>query len=209
VKPERVLLPLLAVALAVFGTSRLMESIDPGQVRASGLSEQTLERLDRERKRRVRQGERRGKREKRRASELHSLLSPAGMRELKTLIRREAKRGDVTLFRVTANDAQVHVARPTGGGMLLVLERGPSVRFRTPTPVGIPGGFPLGDIDVYAPRRVGAGIARLSRATLADVDYMVYLVNPVTREGQWNAFLGDPAHTHFQADAHGRGVTSP
>jgi hypothetical protein len=205
VKPERALVPLLAVVLAVFGTSRVMESVDPGAPRASASSDSDSgsggggDHGDRKKER--------GDHEK--SHETHSFFSPAGMRDLAGLIRREAgPEGRVSLFRVQAHDAQVFVKKGSGGSML-VIERGPKVKFSGSSPAAPLGGFSLSALDPRAPERIGDAIARLSSSTIADVDYMVFLINPVTHEGSWEAFLTNGDHTHFHADAHGRHVTRP
>ena len=201
-KPERALVPLLAVVLAVFGTSRVMESVDPGTPRASASSNSGGDGEGDD------HGDRKGgKRE--RTKETHSFFSPAGMRDLADLIRREAgPEARVSLFRVQAHDAQVFVKKGSGGSML-VIERGPKIKFSGSSPAAPLSGFFLSALDPRAPERIGDAIARLSSSTIADVDYMVFLDNPVTHEGSWEAFLTNGDHTHFHADAHGRHVIRP
>jgi hypothetical protein len=196
----RIVVPVAAVALAVFATSHVMESVDPGPPRASassgsgGSGDGTNGKGDREREK---------------SHETHSFLSPAGMRDLAGLIRREAgPEGRISLFRVQSEQAQVFVKKGSGGS-LLVIERGPKVKFSGNSPAAPLGGFFLSALDPRAPQRIGDAIARVSSATIADVDYMVFLINPVTHEGSWEAFLTNGDHTHFHADAHGRHVTRP
>jgi hypothetical protein len=224
VKPERLLVPLAAIAIAVFATSRLMVAIDPGEAHPTGLTKKTIgdlqselrnagkpgaaERLRRELERgagagmRERDGTPRG--------ETYSFYSPKGMRQLKSLMEAEGGRGGrVALFRIQSSQAQIQVGRGgRQGGAILVVDRGPSVRFRTPTPVLGAGGFSPAGLDPRAPGRIGRAIARQSEASPADVDYMVFFVNPIDHEGSWDAFLTRTA-THFHADAHGRHVTQP
>lgn len=207
-RPERVLLPLLAVVLAVFGTSHVMESVDPGPLRASGFSG-SGNNGDSGGGNKKGGGKSKGDR-KERSRESHSFFSPTGMRELVDLIRHEAgPEGRITLFRVQANQAQVFVKRSATSGGMLVIDRGPNVKFSTTSPASPPGGFSPRKIDPRAPERIGDAIARMSDASLSDVDYMVFLINPVTGEGSWESFLATGDHTHFHADAHGRGVTRP
>jgi hypothetical protein len=198
VRPERALIPLVAVALAIFGTSRVMEGVDPGPAKASGDSSSS--------------GGDRGSDHGdggKRSRETHSFFSPAGMRDLKELLAKEGgPEARISLFRVQENDAQVFLRKGNGGGML-VLERGPKVKFRASSPAAVPGGFTLRQLDPRAPQRIGDAIARLSKASLADVDYMVFNTNPIDREGSWEVFLATGDHTHFHADAHGRNVTRP
>jgi hypothetical protein len=210
VNPTRLAIPALAVALSVFGTSRLMAGIDPIRASAAADKVRTPGREPAagghgERAKGGDRGQRTTDREPR------SFLSPPGMRQLRALLQSEAGRGGrVTLFRVQSDAAQVQVARgDRAGGTLLTIERGPSVRFRISTPVAAPGGFAPEELDAEAPQRIGTAIARLSDATLADVDYMVFLVSPIDRSGGWEAFLANADHTHFHADAHGRNVTRP
>jgi hypothetical protein len=201
VKPERLLIPLVAIALAVFGTSRVMESIDPGKATADSKSSGGGGGGGDD------QGDGDGKDGGSR--ETHTFFSPAGMSDLKELIRKEGgPEARVGLFRIQASDAQVFL-RSGEGGKMLVIERGPKVRFSGTSPAATLSGFTLRKLDDRAPRRIGNGIARLSHASLADVDYMVFLVNPITGEGGWEAFLSTGDHTHFHADAHGRKVTRP
>jgi hypothetical protein len=203
VKPERVLIPLVAVVLAVFGTSRVMESVAPATPHAASASDSDGGGGDGE-------GDGKGGHKKERKRETHTFFSAAGMRDLIALIRKEGgPEGRVSLFRIQANDAQVFVKSSSTEGGMLVIERGPKVRFKGTSPVAPPGGFSLGKLDVHAPQRIGDGIARLSNATLADVDYMVFLINPVTGDGGWETFLATGDHTHFHADADGRHVTRP
>ena len=202
-KPERFLIPLLAVVLAAFGTSRVMESVDPGEPHAATASDSGDGDGDHG------DGKSAGK-DKERKRETHSFFSPSGMRDLADLLRREGgPEARISLFRIQAGDAQVFVKKSSESGGLLVIERGPKVKFRTTSPVSPPGGFSLGKLDPRAPQRIGDAIARLSKATLADVDYMVFLINPITNEGSWETFLASGDHTHFHADAHGRHVTRP
>jgi hypothetical protein len=211
VRPERFVVPLAAIVLAVFGTSRLIEAIDPGADRASGEGRSVA--AD-ERPPEPGSSDRRGERKRGAKPRRHrssSFLAPTGMRQLKALLASEAGSGGrVTLFRVQADAAQVHVARRGGGGGgLLVIEKGPRVRFRASTPVAVPGGFSLSELDPYAPSRIGSAIARLSSASLADVDYMVFVSGLAGNPSSWEAFLANAEHTHFHADAHGRDVTRP
>jgi hypothetical protein len=206
VRPERFVVPLAAIVLSVLGTSRLIEAIDPGADRASGQGPS----IAADERRSEPGSSKRGEKRRRRARRPSSFLTPAGMRQLKALLASEAGAGGrVTLFRVQAGAAQVHFARRGGGGGLLVIEKGPRVRFRASTPVAVPGGFRLRDLDPYAPSRVGSEIARLSSASLADVDYMVFFFGLAGQGGGWEAFLANAEHTHFHADAHGRNVTRP
>jgi hypothetical protein len=207
VTSARFLVPLAAIVLAVFGTSRLMESIDSGPVGVTGGTGLSVggggdgsngggdggdgEGGDRER------GDG-GSRERR------SFFTPSGMRSLIDLLEDQGER--VTLFRVQENAAQVQMARRGGGGAMVVVEPGPNVRFRAETPVAVPGGFEARDLDPRAPSRIRSAIRERSRSP---IDYMVFLVNPVTGEGAWDAFLRNGDHTHFHADADGRNVTRP
>ena len=202
-KPERVLIPLVAVVVAVFATSRVMESVDPGPLRAQSTSGKGGgDHGD--------GGNGRGDHHERRSHETYSFFSPAGMRQLTGLLRREGgPEGQITLFRVQAGEAQVFLKKGGGSGGLLVVERGAKVKFRTESPVSPPGGFGISKLDPRAPQRIGDAIARLSKASLADVDYMVFLINPIENVGSWEAFLSNADHTHFHADAHGRHVTRP
>jgi hypothetical protein len=202
VRPERALIPLAAVVLAVFGTSRVMESVDPGPLRASSFSDSGGDGKGERRG----DGDRKGE-TKERSRESHSFFSAAGMRELVDFIRSEGgAEVRVSLFRIQANQSQAFVRSGSGGGGMMVIDRGPTMKFRAESPTAVPGGFTLGKLDPRAPARIGDAIARLSDATLADVDYMVFLLNPVTGEGGWDAFLTNGEHTHFHADAHGRHV---
>jgi hypothetical protein len=195
VRPERLLIPLAAIAIAVFATSRLMVAIDPGEAHPTGLPHASAIGTGRE-------GGTKGSRE------TYSFYSPSGMRQLRKLILTEAgTEARVSLFRLQASQAQVFT-RAGRGGKMLVIERGPRVRFSASTPTGVPGGFGVRDLDPRAPGRILAAIARLSDASAKDVDYMVYSVSPVDGTGRWDAFLTRGA-THFAADAHGRQVTRP
>jgi hypothetical protein len=195
VRSERLLIPLAAIAIAVFATSRLMVAIDPGEAHPTGLPHASAIGADRE-------GGTKGSRE------TYSFYSPSGMRQLRKLILTEAgPEARVSLFRLQASQAQVFT-RAGRGGKMLVIERGPRVRFSASTPTGVPGGFGVRDLDPRAPGRILAAIARLSDASAKDVDYMVYSVSPIDATGRWDAFLTRGA-THFAADAHGRQVTRP
>jgi hypothetical protein len=201
VKPERALLPLAAIVLAVFATTRLMASIDPGEAHPTGLgvAADQLGTGD------AKAGKRGGGGPSR---ETHSFYSPSGMRQLRALIRREGgPNALVPLFRVTPDQAQVQLAKG-GGGRLLVIERGPKVKFSVSTPVAAPGGFRLRELDTGAPKRILAAVRRLSEASANDVDYMVFTVSPIDRTGGWDAFAARPP-AHFHTDAHGRHVTRP
>jgi hypothetical protein len=206
VKPERLLIPLAAIAIAVFATSRLMVAIDPGEAHPTGLSGETANSLKEEVRRATGGGD--GKEGGRSSRESHSFFSRAGMRDLQRLVTKEAgPEARVSLFRLQASEAQVFT-RSGGGGKMLVIERGPKVRFSASTPAGVPGGFGIRSVDPGAPRRILVAMARLSDASANEVDYMVYSVSPIDKEGRWDAFLKRGA-THFAADAHGRHVTRP
>jgi hypothetical protein len=201
VRPERLLIPLAAIAVAVFATSRLMVAIDPGEAHPTGLSGDSRKALGR-----GGGGGDTGGGDKSR--ETHSFFSRAGVRDLQALVAKEAgPEARVSLFRLQASQAQVFT-RTGGGGKMLVIERGPKVRFSASTPAGVPGGFGIRSVDPSAPRRILAAITHLSNASAKDVDYMVYSLNPIDRTGGWDAFLTRTA-THFHADAHGRHVTRP
>jgi hypothetical protein len=204
VKPERLLIPLAAIAIAVFATSRLMVAIDPGEAHPTGITGAYSDTVDgKPRKAGGDQKER-----ERSTLESHSFFSRAGMRDLQRLVIKEAgPEARVSLFRLQASEAQVFT-RSGGGGKMLVVERGPKVRFSASTPAGVPGGFGIRSVDPGAPTRILGAIARLSDASANDVDYMVYSVSPIDRTGRWDAFLKRGA-THFAADAHGRHVTRP
>jgi hypothetical protein len=208
VRPERFLVPLAAIAIAVYATSRLMVAIDPGEAHPTGLSDETATGLKGEVRRALGGGGKDGGGERRSGRKNHSFFSAAGMRELKGLIGKEAGRGGtIGLFRLQADEAQVFT-RTGHGGRMLVVERGPRVRFRATTPIATPGGFALGALDPDAPRRIVAAIVRRTHGTERDIDYMVFSTSPIDRRGRWDAFLTGGA-THFAADAHGRHVTQP
>ena len=206
-KPERLLIPLAAIAIAVFATSRLMVAIDPGEAHPTGLTGAYSDTADG--KPRKEKGDDHGDRKKA-SHETHSFFSSSGVRELQRLIRKEAgPESRVSLFRLQSDAAQVFTRAAGGsGGKMLVIERGPRVKFSASTPVAAPGGFTLGALDPNAPGRILGAIAELSHAPASRVDYMVFSVNPIDREGRWDAFLTAGA-THFAADAHGRHVTQP
>jgi hypothetical protein len=205
VKPERLLIPLVAIAVAVFATSRLMVAIDPGEAHPTGLPHDTAESLKDEVRRAIGSDRKGGGN---RSRETYSFYSPSGMRQLRRLIEREGGRdGRIPIFRIQSDQAQVQVARGRGG-KLLVIDRGPTVKFSTSTPVASPYGFRLSQLDVQAPRRILTAVARLSKASAKDVDYMVCTLNPIDGTVAWDAFLTVTA-THFHADAHGRHVTRP
>jgi hypothetical protein len=206
VRPERLLIPLAAIAVAVFATSRVMVAVDPGEAHPTGLPHDTAKSLkDEVRGTLDRGGDHTGGG---RSRETHSFYSRAGIRDLQALVAKEAgPEARVSLFRLQSSQAQVFTGSG-GGGKMLVIERGPKVRFSASTPTGIPGGFGVRDLDPAAPRRILAAIARLSKASANDVDYMVYTISPIDRTGGWDAFLTRTA-THFHADAHGRHVTQP
>jgi hypothetical protein len=205
VKPERFLIPLAAIALAVFATSRLMVAIDPGEAHPTGITGVGSDTVD-GKPRKAGGGDRGGS--GRGSHETHSFFSGAGMRDLQRLIRKEAgPEVRVSLFRLQSDQAQIF-ARAGSSGKMLVVERGPRVRFSATTPVATPGGFSLRALDPNAPRRIVTAIARLSHQPASRVDYMVFSTNPVEPEGRWDAFLSGGA-THFAADAHGRDVTQP
>jgi hypothetical protein len=211
VRPERFLIPLAAIALAVFATSRLMVAIDPGESRPTGLSGETAESLKDE-VRRITGGEDGGRRRDgdrgQRSRETHSFFSRAGIRDLQRLVAEEAgPEARVSIFRIQASDATVF-ARSGRGGKMLVIERGPKVKFSASSPTGVPGGFGIRTVDPDAPRRILVAIARLANASANDVDYMVYSVSPIDGTGRWGAFLKGTG-THFAADAHGRQVRQP
>ena len=198
-KPERALLPLAAIVLAVFATTRLMASIDPGEAHPTGLGPARSDTADGKHRKRGGEGQR---------GETDSFYSPSGMHRLRSLIRREGgPEALVPLFRITPDQAQVQLAKG-GGGRLLVIERGPKVQYAVSTPVAAPGGFRLGQLDTGAPKRILAAVRRLSEASANDVDYMVFTVSPIDRTGGWDAFATRPP-AHFHADAHGRHVTRP
>lgn len=143
--------------------------------------------------------------------ETHSFFSRSAVRDLQRLIRKEAgPASPVSLFRLQSHAVQVFTrgARAGSGGKMLVIERGPRVKFSSSTPVATPGGFTLGALDPHAPGRILTAIARLSHAPVSRVDYMVFSVGLVDHQGRWDAFLTGDA-THFAADAQGRHVTQP
>ena len=204
-KPERLLVPLAAIAVAVFGTSRLMVAIDPGEAHPTGLPHDTAESLKGEVRRAI-GGDRRGG--GRGSRETYSFYSPTGMRQLRKLIQAEGGyEGRIPIFRIQSDQAQVQVARGRHG-RVLVVDRGPSVKFSVSTSVAISNGFRLSQLDVQAPRRILTAIARASDASPKDVTYMVFSTNPIDRAGRWDAFVTESA-MHFAADAHGRHVTRP
>jgi hypothetical protein len=207
VRPERFLLPLAAIALAVFATSRLMVAIDPGEAHPTAI---TGAHSDNPSDSGGKAGRKPGgrKRHRKQPGGGHSFYSPAGVRSLQRLIRKEAgPAAVVSLFRLQAEEAQIFT-RTGNGGRMLVVERGPRVRFQATTPIGTPGGFDPSFLDVNAPRRILAAIARIAHVSERNVDYMVFSTNPVDRGGRWDAFLTGGA-THFAADSHGRRVTRP
>ncbi|HKP89174.1 MAG TPA: hypothetical protein VJT75_04290 [Thermoleophilaceae bacterium] len=208
-KPERLLIPLAAIAVAIFATSRLMVAIDPGEAHPTGLGGDTAKSAEKAIRKATGGGDGNGDGGGKGGSrESHSFFSRAGMRDLQRLVTEEAgPEARVSLFRIQASQAQVFT-RSGSGGKMLVLERGPKVKFSASTPAGIPGGFGIRSVDTSAPSRILVAIARLSDASANDVDYMVYLVSPIDRTGRWDAFLKRGA-THFAADAHGRHVTQP
>jgi hypothetical protein len=208
VRPERLLIPLAAIVLAAFATTRLMVAIDPGEAHPTGLPHDTAESLKDQVRKVTGGGGDHGDGGGRPSRETHSFFSRAGVRDLERLIAKEAgPESRVSLFRLQSDQAQVFT-RAGSGGKMLVIERGPKVKFSASTPVATPGGFSLRDLDPNAPGRILGGIARLSHASANDVDYMVFSTNPIDREGRWDAFLTGTA-THFAADAHGRHVTQP
>jgi hypothetical protein len=210
VRPERFLIPLAAIAIAVFATSRLMVAIDPGESHPTGLSGETAESFKDQVRRVTGGGGGDGDREKRGqgSRETHSFYSAAGVRDLQDLVTEEAgPEARVSLFRLAADQASVFT-RSGRGGKMLVIERGPRLKFSASTPTGVPGGFGIRSLDPSAPGRVLTAIARLSGRSAKDVDYMVYSVSPIDGTGRWNAFLAGSG-THFAADAHGRHVTQP
>jgi hypothetical protein len=203
----RFIVPLAAVVLAIFGTSRVMESIDSGPVGVSGSTGLSIGSGDSNGgdedggDEDGGDGRQKGDGDSR---ERRSFFTPSGMRALVDLLDDQGER--VTLFRLQADAAQVQMARRGGGGAMVVVEPGPDIRFRTETPVAVPGGFEARELDPRAPQRIRSAIREHSRAP---IDYMVFLVNPVTRESGWEAFLANGDHTHFHADADGRNVTRP
>jgi hypothetical protein len=213
VKPERLLIPLAAIAIAVFATSRLMVAIDPGESHPTGLSGETAESFkDELRKVTGGGGGGGGGRSEggggKSSRESHSFFSGAGVRDLQRLVTAEAgPEARVSIFRLQASQAQVFT-RSGGGGKMLVIERGPKVKFSASTPTGVPGGFGIRSVDPSAPKRILVAIARLSSASANDVDYMVYSVSPIDETGRWDAFM-TRGGTHFAADAHGHHVTQP
>lgn len=209
-KPERFLIPLAAIAIAIFATTRLMVAIDPGEAHPTGLGGDTAKSLEEQVRKATGGGSGDRKTSKHRSRETHSFYSAKGVRDLQRLIRQAAgPESRISLFRLQSDQAQVFTRAAGGsGGKMLVVERGPRVKFSATTPVATPGGFTIGTLDPNAPGRILAGIARLSHAPASRVDYMVFSTNPVDREGRWDAFLTGGA-THFAADAHGRNVTRP
>jgi hypothetical protein len=222
VTAARILIPLAAVALAVFATSRLMSAIDPGSVgHPTGLARDTVRgllgdsdagylKIDPGKAGRAlrREAEREGSgKPPAAARETVSFFSRSGMRRLKSLLEAAAGRGGRASFlRLTADQAQVTVARAgRSTGEHLVIERGPSVRFRTPSPIIAPGSFSPREIDAAAPHRIGLTLARRSDATVADIDYMVFSLDPIEHRGGWEIFLARTG-THLHADEHGRGL---
>jgi hypothetical protein len=206
VKPERFLIPLAAIAIAVFATSRLMVAIDPGEAHPTGITGAYSDTADGKPRRSNDGGKDHGGNKSSR--ETHSFFSRTGMRELQDFVAKEAgPEARVSLFRIQADQAQVFT-RTGNGGKMMVIERGPRVKFSASTPTGVPGGFGIRSVDPDAPRRIVAAIGGLSDASAKDVDYMVYTVSPIDGEGRWDAFLTKGA-THFAADAHGRHVTQP
>lgn len=212
-KPERFLIPLAAIAIAVFATSRLMVAIDPGEAHPTGLSGETAESFKNELRKVTGGGGGGGSRggdgdDGKGSRETHSFFSGAGVRDLQRLVTEEAgPEARVSIFRLQASQAQVFT-RSARGGKMLVIERGPRIKFSASTPTGVPGGFGIRSVDPSAPRRILAAIPQLSNASANDVDYMVYSVSPIDGTGRWNAFLKRDA-THFAADAHGNHVTQP
>jgi hypothetical protein len=207
VRPERFLVPLAAIAIAVFATSRLMVAIDPGEAHPTGLTGAYSDTADGKPAKAKHREHGAGKH---RSRETHSFYSAKGVRDLQRLIRQAAgPESRISLFRLQSDAAQVFTRAAGGsGGKMLVIERGPRVKFSASTAVATPGGFTLGALDPKAPARILAAIARLSHAPPSGVDYMVFSTNPIDREGRWDAFLTGGA-THFAADAHGRRVTQP
>ena len=207
-RPERFLLPLAAIAIAVFATSRLMVAIDPGEAHPTGLSGETAKGFKDQVRRATGGGDDDDEGGDERSRETHSFFSRAGVRDLQRLVIEEAgPEARVSIFRLQSREAQVFT-KSGGGGRMLVIERGPRVRFSASTPTAVPGGFGIRSVDPDAPARILTAIARLSDASAGDVDYMVYSVSPIDGTGRWDAFLTRGA-THFAADAHGRHVTRP
>lgn len=204
-KPERLLIPLAAIAIAVFATSRLMVSIDPGEAHPTGPTGAYSDTVD-GKPRKAHGG---GRKRKRRSSrETYSFFSPSGMRQLRRLILdKGGAEARLPIFRIASDQAQVQIARGRGG-RLLVIDRGPQVKFSTATPIASPFGVRVTQLDVNAPERILTAIARLSGAPAKDVDYMVFTLSPIDRTGSWDAFLVASAR-HFHADANGRHVTQP
>ena len=208
-KSERFLIPLAAIAIAVFATSRLMVAIDPGEAHPTGLTGAYSDTVDGKPPKERGAGDR--DRETKASHETHSFFSSSGVRDLQQLIRKEAgAESRVSLFRLQSDAAQVFTRSAGGssGGKMLVIERGPRVKFSSNTPGAAPGGFTLGTLDPRAPARILGAISELAHAPASRVDYMVFSVGLVDHQGRWDAFLKGDA-THFAADAHGRHVTQP
>jgi hypothetical protein len=109
-----------------------------------------------------------------------SILSPAGTAEALRAIRAAAKGRDAITLRVDPDGVTAIVK-----GKVLVYRNGEVQTF--PGPPSTPVAFSLGDVDDVAPSRINRAVREKGK----QVEYLVYVANPITGDRTWTIVTKD------------------
>lgn len=123
-----------------------------------------------------------------------AILSPKGTAQALRAVRREAGRRPAVTLRIDP-DRVTAIVR----GKVIVYNRDGDVQ-SLPGPTSTTFGFSLGDVDDAAPARIDRAVREKGKR----IEYVVYVVNPITKDVTWTIVTKDGKN--YSADPSGRRI---